>query len=121
MEDLNPVHVAATLLLLQQRRGEMSLRRGVLSTPRLRFRLTVRHRPESQNSPQTGNPLQAAFSHTETDCCCMKVLTIITRIAIRLLLLPLLALVLPLMFAWAWMKEATSARAPRSRSSLIGW
>ena len=51
----------------------------------------------------------------------MKVLTIIPQIAIRLLLLPLLALVLPLMFAWAWMKEATSERARRSRSPTIGW
>jgi hypothetical protein len=28
--------------------------------------------------------------------------TMITRIAIRLLLLPLLVVALPLMFAWAW-------------------
>ncbi len=51
----------------------------------------------------------------------MKVLTIIARLAMRLLLLPLLALILPLMFAWAWMKEATSERSPRSRSPLIIW
>jgi hypothetical protein len=51
----------------------------------------------------------------------MKVLALIPRIAIRLLLLPLLALVLPLMFAWAWMKEATGERASRSRSPMIGW
>jgi hypothetical protein len=65
--------------------------------------------------------LQVAFSCTARDCCSMKVLTIIPQIAIRLLLLPLLALVLPLMFAWAWMKEATSERARRSRSPTIGW
>jgi hypothetical protein len=65
--------------------------------------------------------LQLAFSRTRTDCWSMKVLTIIPQIAIRLLLLPLLALVLPLMFAWAWMKEATSERARRSRSPMIGW
>ena len=65
--------------------------------------------------------LQVAFSRTGTNCGCMKVLTIIPQIAIRLLLLPVVALVLPLMFAWAWLKEATSERAPRSRSAMIGW
>jgi hypothetical protein len=45
----------------------------------------------------------------------------ITRIAIRLLLLPLLVLALPLMFAWAWIKEATVERAPRSQASLTDW
>jgi hypothetical protein len=47
--------------------------------------------------------------------------TMITRIAIRLLLLPLLVLALPLMFAWAWIKEATVERAPRSQASLTDW
>lgn len=36
-----------------------------------------------------------------------------TRIAIPLLLLPVLALVLPLLFAVAWIQEAVSDRAPR--------
>ncbi len=36
-----------------------------------------------------------------------------TRIAIQLLLLPVLALLLPLMFALAWIHEAVSDWAPR--------
>jgi hypothetical protein len=39
----------------------------------------------------------------------------ITRVAIPLLLLPLLALALPLMFALAWIQEAISERAPPTR------
>jgi hypothetical protein len=35
----------------------------------------------------------------------------ITRVAIPLLLLPLIALALPLVFAWAWVHEAISERA----------
>ena len=41
----------------------------------------------------------------------------ITRVAIPLLLLPLLALALPLVFAWAWVHEAISDRAPPERPS----
>jgi hypothetical protein len=40
----------------------------------------------------------------------------ITRVAIPLLLLPLLALTLPLLFALAWVHEAISDRAPTRRS-----
>jgi hypothetical protein len=43
---------------------------------------------------------------------------LITRVAIPLLLLPLLALALPLMFAWAWVQEAISERAPPERASM---
>jgi hypothetical protein len=39
----------------------------------------------------------------------------ISRVAIPLLLLPLLALALPLMFAWAWIQEAIVERSPLSR------
>jgi len=38
----------------------------------------------------------------------------ITRVAIPLLLLPLLMLGLPLLFAWAWMQELLSERDPAS-------
>jgi hypothetical protein len=41
----------------------------------------------------------------------------ITRIAIPLLMLPLLALTLPLMFALAWLHEAVSDMAPTARAS----
>ena len=37
-----------------------------------------------------------------------------TRVVIALLLLPLLALTLPLMFALAWVQEAVSDRADRA-------
>jgi hypothetical protein len=47
-----------------------------------------------------------------------EVPAIITRVAIPLLL-PLLALVLPLMFAWAWIQEAISDRAPPPKLPLI--
>jgi hypothetical protein len=43
----------------------------------------------------------------------------INRIAIPLLLLPLLALALPLMFAWAWVQEAISDRAPPGQPSSM--
>ena len=43
----------------------------------------------------------------------------ITRVAIPLL--PLLALLLPLMFAWAWIQEAISDQAPPPRPPLIAW
>jgi hypothetical protein len=39
---------------------------------------------------------------------------VITRVAIPLLLLPLVALGLPLMFALAWIQEAISERGPPS-------
>jgi len=42
----------------------------------------------------------------------------ITRIAIPLLLLPLLALALPLMFAWAWVQELISERMPSEHPSM---
>jgi hypothetical protein len=41
--------------------------------------------------------------------------TMISRVAIPLLLLPLLAVTLPLMFALAWMHEAISDMAARPR------
>jgi hypothetical protein len=41
----------------------------------------------------------------------------ITRAVIPLLLLPLLALALPLMFTLAWVQEAISDRAPPEQSS----
>ena len=41
----------------------------------------------------------------------------ITRVAIPLLLLPLLALTLPLMFVLAWLQEAVSDMAPPPRPS----
>jgi hypothetical protein len=44
-----------------------------------------------------------------------EVPTVITRVAIPLLLLPLLALGLPLMFGWAWIQEAISERSPMPR------
>jgi hypothetical protein len=40
---------------------------------------------------------------------------VIRRVAIPLLLLPLLALGLPLMFALAWIQEAISERSPLSQ------
>jgi hypothetical protein len=40
------------------------------------------------------------------------------RVAIPLLLLPLLALALPLMFALAWVQEAISERVPSTRRPL---
>jgi hypothetical protein len=42
----------------------------------------------------------------------------ITRVAIPLLLLPLLALALPLMFALAWVQEAVGERVPPTRRPL---
>lgn len=42
----------------------------------------------------------------------------ITRVAIPLLLLPLLALALPLMFAWAWVREVISERTPSDQPSM---
>jgi HAMP domain-containing protein len=42
----------------------------------------------------------------------------LTRVAIPLLLLPLLALGLPLMFVWAWVQEAISERAPPDHPSM---
>jgi hypothetical protein len=42
----------------------------------------------------------------------------VTRIVIPLLLLPLLALALPLMFTWAWVQEAISERAPAEPPSI---
>ncbi|HXL97290.1 MAG TPA: hypothetical protein VN925_02885 [Steroidobacteraceae bacterium] len=45
----------------------------------------------------------------------------ITRVAIPLLLLPLLALLLPLMLARAWIQEAISDQAPPPRPPLIAW
>ena len=47
-----------------------------------------------------------------------EVRTLITRVAIPLLLLPLLALALPLMFAWAWVQEVISERAPPEQASM---
>ena len=41
----------------------------------------------------------------------------ITRVAIPLLLLPLLMLGLPLLFAWAWMQEALSERDAASAAA----
>jgi hypothetical protein len=41
----------------------------------------------------------------------------ITRVAIPLLLLPLLAVTLPLMFALAWLQEVVSDMAPPPRPS----
>jgi len=41
----------------------------------------------------------------------------ITRVAIPMLLLPLLALTLPLMFALAWLLEGISDMAPPPRPS----
>jgi hypothetical protein len=38
----------------------------------------------------------------------------ITRVAIPLLLLPLLLLALPVVYAWAWMQEAIGERAAPS-------
>jgi hypothetical protein len=46
-----------------------------------------------------------------------EVPTMITRVAIPLLLLPLLALALPLMFAWAWVREVISERTPSDQPS----
>jgi hypothetical protein len=48
-----------------------------------------------------------------------EVPAMITRVAIPLLLLPLLALALPLVFALAWIQEAISERVPRSQPPLI--
>ncbi|MFI4865541.1 MAG: hypothetical protein ACHQDB_00370 [Steroidobacterales bacterium] len=45
----------------------------------------------------------------------------IIRIALRLMLLPLLVLALPAMFAWAWMNEALGERLPRSQRSVTDW
>jgi hypothetical protein len=45
----------------------------------------------------------------------------IIRTALRLLLLPVLVLALPAMFAWAWMKEALGERMPRSQRSVTDW
>ena len=45
----------------------------------------------------------------------------IRRVAIPLLLLPLLALGLPLMFALAWIQEAISERSPLSQPDEASW
>jgi hypothetical protein len=41
-----------------------------------------------------------------------------TRITIQLLLLPLLALILPMVFAMAWLHEAVNDLSPRGGPSL---
>jgi hypothetical protein len=61
--------------------------------------------------------LQFLFSGTRTGYF-NEVPTILTRVAIPLLLLPLLALAVPLMFAWAWVQEAISERAPPDHPSM---
>ena len=45
----------------------------------------------------------------------------ITRVAMPLLLLPLLALSLPLMLALAWVQGAISERVPPTRPPLGDW
>jgi hypothetical protein len=100
------------------------------STPRLPLRLTVGNGPKAI-SDRSANAnlsmtaahgrtadaitvgcwrafaLQCRFSGRRPDCGSM-----IARVAISVLLLPLLALALPLMFALAWVHEAIDDRAP---------
>jgi hypothetical protein len=60
--------------------------------------------------------LQFAFRSVRAHCI-HEVRTMITRVAIPLLLLPLLVLTLPLMFALAWLQETIGDMAPPSRPS----
>jgi len=80
---------------------------------RASFSIAICYRAQSRRFSIRSAPATHTGSH--------EVPAVITRVAIPLLLLPLLALGLPLLFALAWIQEAISERSPQPPLDAAGW